>query len=118
MDLEAVTAAYETEIERLVETEAQFIASVPRLSAKVEVKDDKIWITPQYTGKAPGKLVCALERSVVLGNKQERYRPEQDGVIRIPRGNVTEGSLRYLLGWDIEGFTWPSIYEPWAEAQL
>lgn len=118
MDLEAVTAAYDTEIERLVETEAQFIASVPRLSAKVEVKDDKIWITPQYTGKAPGKLVCTLERSVVLGNKQERYKAEPDGVIRIPRDNVAGGSFRYLLGWDIEGFPWPSIFEPWAEAQL
>lgn len=118
LSLDSVTAAYETEVERLIQAEAEFIASIPRLTAKIEAGAETIRISPQFTGKAPGTVVCTLEKDMFLGNKREWYRPGADGSIQIPRKDVTGKELRYLLGWDIKGFPWPAIFEPWATSPL
>ncbi len=118
LNFDAVTAAYETEIERLLEEEAEFVKSIPRLTAKIETTEETIRVTPEYTGEAPGKIVCSLEKNMFLGKTPEWYRPGPDGVIEIPRKDVTEPELRYLLGWRIEGFPWPVIFEPWASTRI
>ncbi|MHA3775026.1 ABC transporter permease [Verrucomicrobiota bacterium sgz303538] len=117
LSLEEVTAAYDAEIEKLLHDEAEFVARIPVLSAKVDLGGDEIVLTPQETDKPPGTVVCGVETSTFFGNLPKWYKSGADGKIHIPRTDVTGASFRYLIGWRIEGLRLP-VFEPWTESPL
>jgi len=110
-NLERVLAEDEASLDRAEKEEAGFLATLPRLTGRVEVVGGEIVIHAQYQGKAPGPLVVMLPQSMGLNI----LTADKNGEVRVPRSRYPGPSLRYALGWTVERMPWP-VFEEWAEA--
>ena len=112
-DLERVIAAYDTEVDRAVKAEAEFIAQFPKLTARVEVVGGDILIRPEFKGAPPGKIVCMVDGAL----NPKMIAVNESGAFRIPSSQHPGLKLRYLLGWRTPDLPMP-VYEAWAEIGL
>lgn len=117
LDLDRVAAAYDAICDTAMKEEKDFIATLPRLKAKVRVEKGEIIVQPIFEGKAPGKVVCATEDNNPLGAQFVALHSRPDGSFTWPRQNQTTPVFRYLLGWKTSGTRLP-VFEPWASAIL
>jgi len=117
LSFERVTAAYETQCADLAAAEKDFVATLPRLTAKVKLEGAEIVIHPEYAGDAPGKVVCAAEDTEMFGIGMQALPRRPDGSFTLARARHLKDSLRYMLGWRT-GETDQPVFEPWAEAVL
>jgi len=112
--LDAVVAAYDSELSAIQTEEADFVKTLPRLTAAVEAAGDDIVLRPQYEGKPPGRLVFCVDHSTILGPDIRWLEIGKDGAARIPRKELTDPAIRYMAGWVVKGLPWP-VFEPWVE---
>ena len=115
--LDRVVAAYDAELQRLLNEESEFLATIPRLLGTVRTEDSQIIIQPHFDGKAPGQIVCCVLGESVGGDGRTWHKPGKDGTIRFPRSEVAASSVHYMLGWHVPGLPWP-VFEPWADGTL
>ena len=116
--LDAVVASWRAHLDELVATEHAFIASLPRLSAKVSATRDEIVLTPAFDGKSPGVLVCHTRpRPDAAEYEHDHWPAGADGTIRVPRATLSGGTFWYQLGWRVPAAGLP-ISELWIEAPV
>ncbi|MES2573292.1 MAG: ABC transporter permease subunit, partial [Verrucomicrobiota bacterium] len=72
LDFDRVEAAYEAACDRLLESEAEYLAKLPRITAEVVREGHEIIIKPRFTGTAPYRMICALHVPKPLGNDLRR----------------------------------------------
>ena len=113
--LDAVTAAYDAELSQWQMEHADFIARLPAISSSVSTREDAIVVHPEYSGTAPGRLVCCVEYPGTIAPDLRWYHPEPDGSFSIPRSGVTGVTFRYMLGWSMKEEFW-AVFEKWSEA--
>jgi len=117
LNLERVAAAYETQCAEIAAAEKDFVATLPKLTAKVKVEGPDIVVRPQFSGDAPGKVVCLTEDDEPFGTGFQVLPRRADGAFTLSRARHLKDSLRYMLGWRTAGTEQP-VFEPWAEAAL
>jgi hypothetical protein len=100
-----------------VQEEKDFVATLPRLSAKVRVENGEIIVQPTFEGEAPGQVVCFTEDDNPLAPQFVALRRRLDGSFAWPRKSQTSPVFRYLLGWRTSGTRLP-VFEPWASRVL
>jgi hypothetical protein len=115
ISLDRVEAAYEMKCNGLIESEAEYIAKFPRITAEVVREGDEIVIKPRFEGVAPGRLICALHVNDPLGNDTRYLNPRKDGNFRLSWSGHAAETVRYMLGWQSGDDRLP-IFEPWVEA--
>lgn len=117
LNFERVAAAYESQCTEIAEAEKDFVATLPKISAKVKVEGADIVVHPQFFGDAPGKMVCLAEDDAPFGTGFQVLSRRPDGTFTLARAVHLKDSLRYMLGWRTRGTEQP-VFEPWAEAAL
>lgn len=117
LSLDRVAAAYDVICDTAAKDEKDFIATLPRLTAKVRTDKGEIIVQPDLQGEARDKIVCCTEMDNLFGPQLVTLHRRPDGSFTWPRGSQTTPVFRYLLGWQTAGTRLP-VYEPWATAVL
>jgi hypothetical protein len=113
LNLDRVAAAYDFICDTAMKDEKDFVATLPRVTAKVRVESGDIIVHPVFEGEAPGKVVCYTEVDSPLGPQLISLRRRSDDSFGWPRQHQTSPVFRYLLGWSTSGTRLP-VFEPWA----
>lgn len=115
LNFDRVAAAYDANCTAAMTEEKDFIATLPRLAAKVRLEKGNIVVQPIFMGLPPGSVVCFTEDDNPLGPQFTALRRNRDGTFTWPAARNTGSTFRYLLGWHTTGTRLP-VFEPWAEA--
>jgi hypothetical protein len=117
IDFDRLAAAYEAACDRLVESEAEYLTKLPRITAEVVRESGDIVIKPHFTGTALYRMVCVRDIPNPLGNNLHPLRPQNDGTFRLSAKDHPSETLRYMLGWHDPLSELP-VLEPWVEIPL
>lgn len=115
LNFDRVAAAYDARCAAAVQEEKAFVATLPRLAAKVRLEKGNIVVQPIFFGRPPGSIVCYTEDDNPLSPQLTTLRRRRDGTFTWPAQNQSSPAFRYLLGWRTPGTRLP-VFEPWAEA--
>jgi len=115
--LERVEAGYDADLAAMQARENGFIATLPRLSGTLEARGDDIIIHPQFSGKAPGSIICHVPPPSGWSPDAGWRFPEADGTIHVPRNEAGQTDFRYMLGWVVDSAAQP-IFEPMTVAPI
>lgn len=114
LDFDRVEAAYEATCDRLLESEAEYLTKLPRITADVVREGRDIVIKPRFTGTAPYRMVCTIHVPNPLVKDLRPLRPQEDGTFRLSGDDHPSETLRYMLGWRDPMSNLP-VFEPWVE---
>jgi hypothetical protein len=115
--LEQVDAEYHRLAQDLVKQHTRFIAPLPRITAKAEIRGSDIVIDPQLpTTVVPAKLVCFVDRASGLMREREQLPMSKDGLFHLPVSRHARSSLRFMVGWRTKGNI--TALEKWQETVL
>ncbi len=116
--LEKVLAEWRASLDRLAEEDREFLATLPRVQATVEVANTELIIRPAFDGVAPGSLVCVCRPSDDAAEYEYDYPARgEDGTFRVPRALFARGTFWYQLGWRVDGAAM-SLLDSWKEVPV
>jgi hypothetical protein len=115
--LERVEAGYDADLAAIQAREDGFVATLPRLSGTLDALGNDIVIHPQFTGKAPGRIICRVPPPNNWSPDAGWRFPEADGTIHVPRSEAGQTEFRYMLGWEVESAAQP-LFEPMTVAPI